>query len=69
MVPKVDTSFERHDLTDEQLVALLRTMVAHRTLESRGFQLNRQGKIPFASAGEGHEAVQAGAAMAFRRGV
>jgi len=69
VVPKVDTSFERHDLTDEQLVALLRTMVAHRTLESRGFQLNRQGKIPFASAGEGHEAVQAGAAMAFRRGV
>ncbi|MBV8374190.1 MAG: thiamine pyrophosphate-dependent dehydrogenase E1 component subunit alpha [Candidatus Eremiobacteraeota bacterium] len=44
-------------------------MVAHRTLESRGFQLNRQGKIPFASAGEGHEAVQAGAAMAFKRGV
>ncbi|MBV8490639.1 MAG: thiamine pyrophosphate-dependent dehydrogenase E1 component subunit alpha [Candidatus Eremiobacteraeota bacterium] len=47
---------------------MLRTMVAHRTLESRGFQLNRQGKIPFASAGEGHEAAQAGAAMAFHRG-
>ena len=47
---------------------MLRTMVMHRTLESRGFQLNRQGKIPFASAGEGHEAVQAGAAMAFARG-
>ncbi len=60
--------FERHGLTDEQLVAIWRTMVAHRTLESRGFQLNRQGKIPFASAGEGHEAVQAGAAMAFQRG-
>ena len=43
-------------------------MVMHRTLESRGFQLNRQGKIPFASASEGHEAVQAGAAMAFARG-
>ena len=39
-----------------------------RTLENRGFQLNRQGKIPFASASEGHEAVQAGAAMAFERG-
>ncbi len=60
--------FERHGLSDEQLVELLRTMVAHRTLESRGFQLNRQGKIPFASAGEGHEAVQAGAALAFLRG-
>lgn len=43
-------------------------MLMHRTLESRGFQLNRQGKIPFASASEGHEAVQAGAAMAFARG-
>ncbi len=43
-------------------------MVMQRTLENRGFQLNRQGKIPFASAREGHEAVQAGAAMAFHRG-
>jgi len=60
--------FERRGLTDEQLVAMLRTMVTQRTLENRGFQLNRQGKIPFASASEGHEAVQAGAAMAFTRG-
>ena len=62
------TSFERHGLGDEQLIAMFRVMVSHRVLESRGFQLNRQGKIPFASAGEGHEAVQAGAAMAFERG-
>ncbi|MGA8796766.1 MAG: thiamine pyrophosphate-dependent dehydrogenase E1 component subunit alpha [Candidatus Cybelea sp.] len=61
-------SFERHGLSDEQLVAVLRTMLMQRTLENRGFQLNRQGKIPFASASEGHEAVQAGAAMAFERG-
>jgi len=60
--------FERHGLSDEQLVAMLRTMVMQRTLENRGFQLNRQGKIPFASASEGHEAVQAGAALAFARG-
>jgi len=60
--------FARHGLTDEQLVAILRTMLMHRRLETRGFELNRQGKIPFASAGEGHEAVQAGAAMAFVRG-
>jgi 2-oxoisovalerate dehydrogenase E1 component alpha subunit len=65
---KAKAAFERYDLTDEQLVGLLRTMLTHRTLESRGFQLNRQGKIPFASAGEGHEAAQAGAAMAFQRG-
>ena len=61
-------SFERHGLTDEQLVAMLRIMLMHRRLETRGFELNRQGKIPFASAGEGHEGVQAGAAMAFERG-
>ncbi len=60
--------FERHGLTDEQLVEILRIMLMHRTLEARGFQLNRQGKIPFASAGEGHEGVQAGAALAFKRG-
>jgi 2-oxoisovalerate dehydrogenase E1 component alpha subunit len=60
--------FARHGLTDEQLVPILRTMVMQRTLENRGFQLNRQGKIPFASASEGHEGVQAGAAMAFVRG-
>jgi 2-oxoisovalerate dehydrogenase E1 component alpha subunit len=59
---------ERHGLTDEQLVAIFRTMLMQRTLENRGFQLNRQGKIPFASASEGHEGVQAGAAMAFARG-
>lgn len=59
---------ERRGLTDAQLVDMLRTMVMQRTLENRGFQLNRQGKIPFASASEGHEAVQAGAAMAFVRG-
>lgn len=59
---------ERHGLSDEQLVAIFRTMLMQRTLENRGFQLNRQGKIPFASASEGHEAVQAGAAMAFERG-
>src|SRR5579872_6173970 len=62
------SSLERRGLSDEQLVGMLRTMLMQRTLESRGFALNRQGKIPFASASEGHEAVQAGAAMAFERG-
>jgi 2-oxoisovalerate dehydrogenase E1 component alpha subunit len=62
------TTFERHGLSDQQLVQMLRTMHMQRLLENRGFQLNRQGKIPFASASEGHEAVQAGAAMAFVRG-
>jgi 2-oxoisovalerate dehydrogenase E1 component alpha subunit len=66
--PQAPAALERHGLTDAQLVAMFRTMLVQRTLENRGFQLNRQGKIPFASASEGHEAVQAGAAMAFERG-
>jgi len=61
-------SLERHGLSDEQLVAILRNMLLQRQLDNRGFQLNRQGKIPFALGSEGHEAVQAGAAMAFVRG-
>ncbi len=65
---QAEPAFERRGLSDEQLVAMFRTMVMQRTLENRGFQLNRQGKIPFASASEGHEGVQAGAAMAFERG-
>jgi 2-oxoisovalerate dehydrogenase E1 component alpha subunit len=60
--------FTRRGLNDEQLRSLLRNMLMQRTLDNRGFQLNRQGKIPFALGSEGHEAVQAGAAMAFRRG-
>ena len=46
----------------------LRNMLLQRQLDNRGFQLNRQGKIPFALGSEGHEALQAGAAMAFVRG-
>jgi 2-oxoisovalerate dehydrogenase E1 component subunit alpha len=63
-----DAAFERHGLSDEQLRAILRNMLLQRQLDNRGFQLNRQGKIPFALGSEGHEAAQAGAAMAFRRG-
>ena len=71
-MPKTVTSsagsLERRGLTDEQLVAMLRNMLLQRQLDNRGFQLNRQGKIPFALGSEGHEALQAGAAMAFVRG-
>ena len=59
---------ERHGLSDDQLRAILRNMLLQRQLDNRGFQLNRQGKIPFALGSEGHEAAQAGAAMAFVRG-
>jgi 2-oxoisovalerate dehydrogenase E1 component alpha subunit len=68
---KTDTkakSLERHGLTDDQLRAMFRNMLQQRQLDNRGFQLNRQGKVPFALGSEGHEALQAGAAMAFQRG-
>jgi 2-oxoisovalerate dehydrogenase E1 component alpha subunit len=71
-MPKMVTSragsLERRDLTDAQLVAMLRNMFLQRQIDNRGFQLNRQGKISFALGSEGHEALQAGAAMAFARG-
>src|SRR5271165_1331836 len=61
-------SLERHGLNDDQLRAMFRNMLLQRQVDNRGFQLNRQGKIPFALGSEGHEAVQAAAAMAFKRG-
>ncbi len=56
------------ELNGEQLVTLLRSMLLQRAVDSRGFALNRQGKIAIAMGSEGHEAVQAGAGMAFVRG-
>jgi 2-oxoisovalerate dehydrogenase E1 component alpha subunit len=64
----VRKTLERHGLSDDQLKAMFRNMLLQRQLDNRGFQLNRQGKVPFALGSEGHEALQAGAAMAFNRG-
>jgi len=49
-------------------LVLLRNMLVQRGVDTRGFQLNRQGKIAIAMGSEGHEAVQAGTGMAFERG-
>lgn len=69
---KTDTqaqkTLDRRGLSDDQLKAMFRNMLMQRQLDNRGFQLNRQGKVPFALGSEGHEALQAGAAMAFHRG-
>ena len=54
--------------TREQRIALFRNMLLQRAVDTRGFQLNRQGKIAIAMGSEGHEAVQAGTGMAFVRG-
>jgi 2-oxoisovalerate dehydrogenase E1 component alpha subunit len=66
--PAQTTDFERHGLSDDQLLWMLRNMMLQRAIDTRGFQLNRQGKIPFAAGSEGHEALQAGAALAFHKG-
>ncbi|MBV8424549.1 MAG: thiamine pyrophosphate-dependent dehydrogenase E1 component subunit alpha [Candidatus Eremiobacteraeota bacterium] len=57
-----------HDLSEAQHLELLRNMLTQRAVDTRGFQLNRQGKIAIAMGSEGHEAVQAGAGLAFVRG-
>jgi 2-oxoisovalerate dehydrogenase E1 component alpha subunit len=56
------------DVSSEQLLTLLRSMLLQRAVDTRGFQLNRQGKIGIAMGSEGHEAVQAGTGLAFVRG-
>jgi 2-oxoisovalerate dehydrogenase E1 component alpha subunit len=50
------------------LLLLYRNMLTQRAVDTRGFQLNRQGKIAIAMGSEGHEAVQAGTGLAFERG-
>src|ERR1700737_2637251 len=55
-------------LSRDQLLKLYRDMVTQRAVDTRGFQLNRQGKIGIAMGSEGHEAVQAGTAPAVERG-
>jgi 2-oxoisovalerate dehydrogenase E1 component alpha subunit len=65
---KTSAALDKRGLNDEQLRQIFRNMLLQRQLDNRGFQLNRQGKVPFALGSEGHEALQAGAAMAFERG-
>ena len=50
------------------LLAMLRAMLLARQIDTRSFQLNRQGKIPFALGAEGHEATQAGVGLALQPG-
>jgi len=55
-------------LSRDMLLTLYRNMLTQRAVDTRGFQLNRQGKIAIAMGSEGHEAVQAGTGLAFERG-
>ncbi|MBC5809667.1 MAG: thiamine pyrophosphate-dependent dehydrogenase E1 component subunit alpha [Candidatus Eremiobacteraeota bacterium] len=66
-MPKATASVQTL-LDNERLLTLLRNMLVQRAVDTRGFQLNRQGKIAIAMGSEGHEAVQAGTGLAFQRG-
>lgn len=56
------------DLSSDQLLAMLESMMLSRKLDERMWVLNRQGKVPFHISGMGHEACQVGMAFAMRRG-
>jgi 2-oxoisovalerate dehydrogenase E1 component alpha subunit len=68
MIPATTSIPASAELSAEQLVTLLRNMLLQRAVDTRGFQLNRQGKIGIAMGSEGHEATQAGTGLAFVRG-
>ncbi|HSF84752.1 MAG TPA: thiamine pyrophosphate-dependent enzyme [Acidimicrobiia bacterium] len=51
-------------LTDEQVLAMYRSMLLARRLDERMWALNRQGRVPFVVSVAGHEACQVGAAFA-----
>jgi 2-oxoisovalerate dehydrogenase E1 component alpha subunit len=63
-----ETGVPEARLDRARALALMRNMLTQRAVDTRGFQLNRQGKIAIAMGSEGHEAVQAGTGMAFERG-
>lgn len=51
-------------LSDDQVVAMYRSMVLARRVDDRMWALNRQGRVPFVVSVAGHEGVQVGAAFA-----
>jgi 2-oxoisovalerate dehydrogenase E1 component alpha subunit len=55
-------------LTDDDLLAMYRTMVMARLCDEAQFRLNRQGKAPFVVPVSGHEGCQVGTAWPMRRG-
>ncbi len=47
-------------LTDDDLVAMYRTVALARAVDERMWVLNRAGRIPFVISGQGHEGAQVG---------
>ena len=55
-------------LSDQDLLAMYRTMVMARLCDEAQFRLNRQGKAPFVVPVSGHEGCQIGSAWPFLKG-
>ena len=51
-------------ITPEDLVDYYRRMITVRTIDERIWMMNRQGKVPIAASGQGHEAAQLGSLLA-----
>ena len=65
--PATEVTVSRHaglGLSDHQIVDYYRKMVLARVLDERIWNLNRQGKVPIAASGQGHEAAQIGSLLA-----
>jgi 2-oxoisovalerate dehydrogenase E1 component alpha subunit len=68
---KVRSSEARHralDLSDDDLMAMYRTMVTARLCDEAQFRLNRQGKAPFVVPVSGHEGCQVATAWPLEKG-
>ena len=71
MATEVQQSGSRHGslgLTDDDMLAMYRTMLTARLCDEAQFRLNRQGKAPFVVPVSGHEGCQVGTAWPLRRG-
>ena len=51
-------------ITPEDLIDFYRRMITVRTIDERIWMMNRQGKVPIAASGQGHEAAQMGTLLA-----
>jgi 2-oxoisovalerate dehydrogenase E1 component alpha subunit len=62
-----DTPHGALGLTDDDLLAMYRTLLQARLLDEAALRQNRMGRAPFVVPGSGHEGCQVGTAWAMRR--
>src|SRR4026209_401892 len=55
-------------ITNDELVAMYRTILLARLLDQKIWGLNRMGKASFVVSGQGHEGAQVGSAWAIKKG-